>query len=160
MIEEIVKSITKTYGSLLEPDYRCASTPDRQLIPKFLMVIAEHCFVHDVTDANEDVCTAFRIWHSSSFYLLQISNIGRYAFFMKDQTDHVYSSANLPSESNIRGLYDALTDMGLVFLSKEVLSNRIEMKLFYADDARLYNALFADVECLPWEPWFVHQKWP
>lgn len=155
--DEVIAFIRSKYGSLESPNFSfvgeaLSGRPYEDLIKR----IGRLCAVEEDTDPNDDVSFGYILTAGEQQWLLRISMLGPYGVFFRltngDEMEIIEGERQAASTFE-KEVLSLLSDTGVRLLSLEELSLRVPLKLFNADpeDVRLYQALFADIETLPWE---------
>ena len=146
--------IERNYKSLTHPDFSfvnkvALSRPYGLLIEKLCDLFE----VEEVTDSNDDVSFRYLVSKSNKRWIIELSMLGRYAVVFRISkagcTELVSPNTTVSDEIGIISLL--LLDHFEV-LRQDELEQFVALNLFNADpeNVRLYQALFSDVDVLPW----------
>jgi len=166
LIKEIEREILKAYGSLEEPNFSFEKDTTRQKIYEpfmrnlaaalapYLLDVLGFYKICNFTDVNTDHGYVFILGSTGELWL-QLSFVGSFAVLMRVTPDRAEvidpSGDRIPIETLI---IDLLAVHGIQLLDKKTLEIPIGLKLFDTDPEKvcLYQALFSDVNILPWGP--------
>ena len=166
MIKEIENDILKAYGSLDNPNFRFEEDTTRQkmyepfmrdlaaALAPYLLDVLGFYKICNFTDVNTDHGYLFTLGAMDELWL-QLSFVGSYAVLMRNTPDTMEvidpSGDRIPIETCI---IDLLAVHDIRLLDKNTLEIPIGLKLFETDpeNVRVYQALFSDVDILPWDP--------
>jgi hypothetical protein len=153
---DIAKAITSRYGRPESPrfdfvDQIWRSKPYEAIIAR---LSGHGIAVVEKTDLNEDVAFTYELSQGDDLLVLQLSMVGPYAILLRDMAgSSVALTSREPRLSSFeRTVLATVADSGLEFLDEATLSVPIPLQLNYVDpaDTTVYQALFSDVELLPW----------
>lgn len=158
-MDDVLRQIERTYGSLEDPKYfgisdRMRSRPYEPLIED----ICREFEVEDTTDTNTDVGFIYALARQAHSWALALSAVGPYAILARGLAGSAAwgeiltpASPDLtPDETRlIRGVSDA----GLRLLTREELEHPIPLHILGTDPAtvRVYQAAFSNADILPWD---------
>ena len=151
-------AVIKAYGSLDEPSFSFVEkTAKRRPYDPLVSDLKALGFeIEETTDINEDVSFCYVLRARGSQWSLQLSMIGPFAVFFRLER-HGEPIAEITEVTG--DLIDLEKDAVVVFrqsgvlvLGESILRRRIPLSMFYTEkqDVRFYQALFSDVEILPW----------
>ncbi len=147
--------IERNYKSLTQPDFSfvdkaISSKPYGMLIEK----LRDFFEVEELTDSNDDVGFRYVVSKSNDHWIIELSMLGRYAAVFRiskaGRTEFVSPDTTVPEEMNIISL---LLGDQFEILGQDELELSVALKLFNAEPENvcLYQALFSDVDVLPWK---------
>ena len=166
LIKEIENDILKAYGSLEDPSFRFENDTTRQkvyepfmrdlaaAVAPYLLDVLGFYKICSFTDLNTDHGYVFTLGARDELWL-QLSFVGSYAVLMRNTPCMMEvidpSGDRIPIETLI---IDLLAVHDIRLLDKKTLEIPIGLKLFDTDPGNvcLYQALFSDVDILPWGP--------
>jgi hypothetical protein len=154
-VQEIRYHLSESFGDIQAPNYaKVSARLDARSTWPELSSIIQIFWVKDVTDVNYDISMGLLLKDGVDEFKLELSAVGPYATIMKSRRDKCYLMSLDEIMADAR-LVSALasTMQSRTFLSRSVMETEVP---FGADEAgpvspRVYNALFSDIEILPWE---------
>ena len=155
-VESVKQEIVKAYISLDNPEYAFlargkSERPYQDLVDELL----QRFFVKDSTNVNQDVSFVYLLCNvvaeTQARWMLQLSLVARYGvlFSLTEKGPELLCSGEYGSEQ----IAHLMAKWRVPILTSEVLKTRIPLKLFYTEPENvcIYQALFSDVDLLPWE---------
>jgi len=155
----IRKSILAKYKSLENPDFSFVRKMDRSR-PYNSMIkdISANFHVEDHTDINDDVCFSYNISNQCGEWGLELSMIGLYAVVLLVDKHGACEPLEKPNSEFEREIFSKLNKNSFQVLGQEILETPLKINLFNTDsnETCFYQALFSDVDILPWKACAVH----
>ena len=156
-LKDIKQSVAKSYKSLNEPNYDfvTAALATRPFEHVLAGLGSASVSVTEDTDPNDDVSFGFLVSEGDQQLVVRMSMVGPFAAILRLEADgeRVTVVELGPGLSSLeRGVIHVLTERGLTILDREVMSAQLNLKLFNTEsnDVRVFQALFTDIETLPW----------
>ena len=155
-LNKIRTDLIRNYESLENPNFNFVQNGcSKQRYNELLSDLLTHFLVKDTTNVNQDVSFVYRlVTEGGSKWIIQLSMIGSYGvlFRLEHGTRTLVCPSTLNLSSNENLVLKLLHKHGVMLLSEGVLIKPLALKLFYTEpeNVRLYQALFSDVDILPW----------
>jgi hypothetical protein len=153
-IPRILNDVVIAYGDLQDPDWRWLDAEyDKGTHNDIVALIARTWPSVELTVRNTfDVSRQLAITTHEDELVLWLSYVGPYAFLTRSRQNRVevVDQAQSQSESEILRI---CREFNLEVLDSDVLGTRIDLELPYMEkeDIRVFQALFAARDWLPWE---------
>ena len=152
-MEEIVRHISESFGSVEAPNYaKVSSRLDSRSTWPELSSIIQIFWTKDVTDVNDDIAMRLLLKDGNDEFILELSAVGPYAALMRLQGKcHLMPLEEIMADARLVGSL-AVTVRSRTFLSRSMLEREIQFGENEVGNIRpkVYNALFSDTEILPW----------
>lgn len=150
----ILSKIREKYKSFENPEYHFVQAALAERPYQIVMdeLSRKYPLVED-TDSNFDVSFGYLIGFGDKRWMLRISMIGPYAFFLRLESDR--SILVNPSEiaaGEETTIMQILMRHNIKLLGRLTLDTPIQMKLYNTsiENTTLYQAMFSDTDFLPW----------
>lgn len=153
-MDDIVRQIERTYGSLGDPDFSFVGAALEERPYDALVEAATAGFAAtEDTDEDDDVAFNYLLGRDGDRWALSISMVGPYALFARisQAWDEILTPATTDLAPHEHRVIDVLTGAGLRLLGREELERPVALALTGPDDVRIYHALFSDTDGLPWD---------
>ena len=158
ILADIGYIVNTTFGSTDNPSFgfvekRYKRLPYQAVVKKLRLFLR----VEENTDLNYDFCVSLILSSGDGKVFLQLSLIDRYAVLMRLNEEgncmKVITQSTSEMTHSEKGILQTLLDENITILGKDVLEVPIHLILHYAepDETYVYNALFSDIEMLPWK---------
>lgn len=158
ILNAVTAHIRAAYGSTAEPDFSFVQIavrerPHQELIEK----LQQDFRVQEDTDPNDDVSFGYLLAADSGSWLLRLSMVGPLAALFRLDEGLNVAQVLTPARPDLHGMerriLTLVAESGFSTLGQDILEQPVSLKLFNTDpdDVRVYQALFSDVEVLPWE---------
>ncbi len=154
---EFLSRIKEVYRTLDEPDFSFVmeairSRPYEDVISEVVTTLG--LASEEYSDPNDDVSFQYHLSRGRENWALQLSMVGPFAVVARigDRWGRILVQSD-PSLSELeREFLAILRSYGFHLLSKEELEQPVPLRLYNTDpgDVRVYQALFSDMDVLPW----------
>lgn len=155
IFQDIGRHLHESFGDTEAPNYTkiSARLEARSAWPELSSII-QVFWTKDVTDVNEDISMCLLLKDGADEFRLELSAVGPYAILLKLVRD----SCRLMSSEEILADTRLVAALHIALQSRTFLSrNTLEEEIAFGSDAsrptysKVYNALFSDIDILPWE---------
>lgn len=154
----ILQRVRECYLSLDNPSFHFKRKAYAKKIYRHVELLLRGVFeVEDDTDINIDVSFQYVLYSTNLIWSVQLSMVGSYAAIWRvvkpGEILQVIDPSTLDLLEDEQKLMQILTQQDIKILDKSSLSIGIPLKLPYmeTDKVRIYQALFTELDTLPWE---------
>ncbi|OQW61348.1 MAG: hypothetical protein BVN28_07750 [Nitrospira sp. ST-bin4] len=160
--QRLLNVIQRKYKSFEEPEFwfvskMISSQPYAPMVSHLQKLFT----VQETTDPNDDVSFVYTLSKSRREWLLQLSMVDRYAVVLRglDPVGCTFVSWDSPTPEE-QALRELLQVHHFTILDQQTLEQPCPLKMHNTDPENMciYQALFSDVDVLPWETAKRHEE--
>ncbi|MFG1998035.1 hypothetical protein ACGFNU_02670 [Spirillospora sp. NPDC048911] len=155
-MDEILRRIEDTYGSLTEPNFSSvAAGLESRPYDRLAEEIGTVFKVAEDVDPDDDHGFMYGLERGGRRWVLWLSLVGPYAAFARvsNAWDTILTQATPDLSDEERWLVHKVSQAGLKPLTQDELERPIDLRLFNVEwgSTKVFHALFTDSPGLPWD---------